>query len=194
MNAAMIIAHPDDDALFGGPFQRAHRWMNWHVVCVTHDAADGRGRELIEWQAQNGCQRVDFLKFHDEPADLSNGTSSFGPDEVAVRLHQLELKTDLILTHNEVGEYGHPHHVAVGQAVRSLYAGSVPILEFGYSLTETDFQIVVPDFHELALQCYRSQAECILYYYSRDRLCVSANYRWTKEQVGSRDIARANTF
>lgn len=180
MNAAMIIAHPDDDALFGGPFQRAHRWMKWHVICVTHESADGRGRELIEWQAKNNCQRVDFLEFRDRPADLSSGTSSFAPEEVVDRLRHLDLNTDLILTHNELGEYGHPHHIVVGQAVRSVYAGTVPILEFGHSLTDTDFRIVVPDFHELAIQCYRSQTDCILYHHSRDELCISADYRWTR--------------
>jgi LmbE family N-acetylglucosaminyl deacetylase len=194
MKAVLIIAHPDDDALFGGPFQRAHCWMQWYVICATYRAEDERGCELLEWQARNGCRQVDFLELEDAPADYASGTSSFGYEEVGRRLRELKLEADLILTHNGVGEYGHPHHIVIGQAVRALYSARVPLLEFGHSLPEVDFQITVPDFHELALRCYRSQAVNILDHYQTERLCISAGYRWVTPatpRVSQRHIGEA---
>ena len=177
--ALMIIAHPDDDALFGGPFQRAHREMEWEIVCTTYHAAHQRGRELARWQALNGCRDLAFLDLPDDPGDYEGGVSSFTEADVLARLGPLDLRADLCLTHNGRGEYGHPHHVVVGAAARRwAMAAGVLVLEFGFDLAEVDFYVEVPDFFEAAAACFASQAHLLRIHHEEDGLCRTAGYRW----------------
>lgn len=179
MRAVMIIAHPDDDALFGGPFQRAHCDKEWQVVCATYNATHQRGRELVRWQAVNDCFNTAFLDLHDDPSDYERGVSSFSEVDVLARLARLNLNADLCLTHNDAGEYGHPHHMVVGAAARRwAIAQGVPVLEFGFGLEKSDFNITVSDFFDEATACYSSQAHLLRIHHREDGLCRKASYRW----------------
>jgi LmbE family N-acetylglucosaminyl deacetylase len=174
----MVIAHPDDDALFGGPFQRSHVQYNWHVVCATYARTDPRGLELAAWQACNGCKRVDFLGLPDDPRDFETGTSSITAEEVAHRLAALDIDAELCLTHNSIGEYGHIHHVIVARGVRQWLTGrSMAAIEFGYGLPDCDIRLDVRDFLEDAIACYPSQEHLIRAHHAEERLCRTGTYR-----------------
>ena len=186
--AIMIVAHPDDDALFGGPFQRAFAGYSWHVVSATYSADHPRGRELCRWQRMNGCEDVTFLDLPDDPDDYECGVSSFSPECVFTRLQRLDLSADLCVTHNPHGEYGHPHHVVVGKAVRRWAASrAVPVLEFGFGLETVDFTIEVADFFDAAAGCFASQAHLLQAHHAEDGLCRAAGYRWHVPAQGTAD-------
>lgn len=175
----IIVAHPDDDAIFAGPYQLASRWIDWQVVCVTHQAGDERGRELVDWQARAGGT-VHFLGMADDPADLKRKVSGFSEDEVRLRLEALDFDPELVLTHDPGGEYGHPHHVTVSRAVLGMYPG-VPKITFAHYLKTPDFKIEVPDFAKQAMEAYPSQRKVIRHFHRKLKCCRIGRYRLADE-------------
>lgn len=173
--ALLIVAHPDDDAIFCGPFQIAHRWMQWQAVCVTYHPGDDRACEMIRWQGQIGGQPPLFCGFPDDPQDLKRKQSSFSAETVAVALGALDVRPDLIVTHDLGGEYGHPHHVTTAQAVRSAFA-SVPIVAFGHYRRDANFRLEVPDFFKAAVTAFPSQRKVIKHLNRKLKCCRRGSY------------------
>src|SRR5262245_39796079 len=87
---AIIVAHPDDDALFAGPLQIELDWIDWTVVCATYSPDSKRGQEMIAWQGHLGVDKVHFLNFKDDGDDLLRHVSSFGEDDVICRLKEVD--------------------------------------------------------------------------------------------------------
>jgi LmbE family N-acetylglucosaminyl deacetylase len=127
----LVVAHPDDDALFAGELQRRLGMFTWGVVCVTYQADSVRARELVSWQRALGTlpENLHFLGLNDDPSDITSGHSSFSVDEVAARLRELSLSCRLVVTHDVDGEYGHPHH-AVTHAAACMVFSDTPRLHF----------------------------------------------------------------
>lgn len=172
----IVVAHPDDDALFGGPFQLANNWIEWHVVCATYLEGDERGGELVEWQRRLGAKSVAFLGLSDCWDGGSHDIGFTADDVLRLMRQQLSVKPDLVLTHNSRGEYGHPHHVAVGKAVRQLF-GDRRIIEFAHGLDEYDFEVHVPDMLSAVRACYASQAPVIELLHDQSDCCRRGRYR-----------------
>lgn len=100
MNAVVLHAHPDDELLFAGALMASTPW-NWQTISLT------RGRPYPGLS----------LGFADEWRILHRSEYEAWKDAVAA----LNLKTDLVVTHNAMGEYGHPHHMAVHQIAHELF-------------------------------------------------------------------------
>lgn len=114
----MIVAHPDDELLWGGGHLMDGNYL---VVSVTRGYDKVRSAEFEKVVTESG----------NEPLIL------FYPDKVAGRRDDWQkvrqgimndLKTvmeykdwELIVTHNEDGEYGHQHHKLVHQFVTDIY-------------------------------------------------------------------------
>lgn len=171
----IVVAHPDDDVIFAGPYQLANPWMEWLVVCATHDADDERGREMVAWQTDIGGRAL-FLGFPDDPRDYKRKASSFSPEELRERLDALELMPDLILTHDPAGEYGHPHHVTVSKAVLGMCPG-IPKLTFAHFLKSQGFKVQVASFVKRAMAAYPSQRKVIRYHHLTRQCCRVGWYR-----------------
>lgn len=172
----IVVAHPDDDALFGGPFQLANNWIEWHVICATYEEQDERAAELVEWQRRMGAKSVAFLGLADH-WDGGSHDMGFTADDVLRRLKQQpSIDPDLVLTHNALGEYGHPHHAAVGRAVRRLFA-TRKIIEFAHGLDEYDFEVHVPDMFAAVRACHASQAPVIEFFHDQSDCCRRGRYR-----------------
>lgn len=100
MNAVVLHAHPDDELLFADGLMAAKPW-NWTTVCLT------KGRPY------SGVS----LGFSDEWRILHR--TEYEAWRAAV--DALGLTPDLVVTHNAMGEYGHPHHMAVHQIAHELF-------------------------------------------------------------------------
>jgi hypothetical protein len=118
----LIVAHPDDESLFGG--ETLTCTSGWTVVCVTNASNKQRCREFIE--AMESIHANYTLLDHAD--HLQNG--NFGP-RLEEQLSALmdEFPYELVVTHNAAGEYGHPQHRAVHRLVRRL-AGQRPLYVF----------------------------------------------------------------
>jgi hypothetical protein len=110
VNALVVHAHPDDELLFAGALMEARPDWNWLTVSLTGGmrAAKYPGVSLgmpDEWR----------ILSVPEYREWRNAVAGLG------------LKADVILTHNRLGEYGHPHHMTVHKIAHELYG---PVWDF----------------------------------------------------------------
>src|SRR5690349_14243249 len=104
MQALVVVAHPDDEALFFSGLVMSKK-AYWHIVCVTDGNADGKG-ESRQTQFQRSCKALGAK--HSTCLNLT--------DQFEVRLDQNRLINALqpfhqykkVFTHSVLGEYGHP--------------------------------------------------------------------------------------
>lgn len=118
----MIVAHPDDEVLWGGLNLLSQ--PGWFVVCSTHANHPERSQEFYKTMKLIGgdirfkmFDVPDVFTYDDRVADaLYNDT----PFDLCLR----ELASQswkVVLTHNEVGEYGHAHHKKVHRMVKTYF-------------------------------------------------------------------------
>ncbi len=104
MNALVLHAHPDDELLFAGALMLSRPDWTWTTVALTGGA---RKREYP------GIS----LGFPDEWRILTVDEYHDWQDAVDA----LDLRPDITFTHNAMGEYGHPHHMAVHRIAHELF-------------------------------------------------------------------------
>tara|TARA_B100001250_G_scaffold413196_1_gene446533 strand:- start:968 stop:1519 length:552 start_codon:yes stop_codon:yes gene_type:complete len=107
----MIVAHPDDEIIFGGALLQEG---NWKVICLTNGDNTTRCKEFQEVMNILG---LDY-EIWDYP-DKWGGDF----DRKSVREKLLPIikdKYNKIVTHNEDGEYGHSQHIATNEIVMEL--------------------------------------------------------------------------
>jgi LmbE family N-acetylglucosaminyl deacetylase len=109
----MIVAHPDDETIFGGA--QLIREAGWLVVCVTN--------------GDNKVRRKEFTKvMHRVNAEYEMWTFK---DRWKGDFDRSRLKSELIrvldrrpvrkiVTHSLQGEYGHTQHIAISELLHEL--------------------------------------------------------------------------
>ena len=116
----LVVAHPDDCVIFGWPIMKKYDAIEWRILYMTYDKEQPRGKEVEEFWKEQGVP-VDFCGVVDDHVDLDRGTIvSFDKDQVKRQILRLATGCDLVVTHGENGEYGHPHHVFVHQTIRMI--------------------------------------------------------------------------
>jgi LmbE family N-acetylglucosaminyl deacetylase len=112
MNALCMVAHPDDCVIFGYSYIHNHPEYNWTVGYLTYTESDVRGAEIAAfWRRRNVC--TVFLGHVDDYRDLETQQLSFDAEMACQDIQRLVQKYDLILTHDQHGDYGHLHHAFV---------------------------------------------------------------------------------
>lgn len=117
IKALCLVAHPDDCVIFGLSYIHNHPEMNWTIGYLTYTESDPRGAELAAFWRKRNINCV-FLGFVDDYRDLETKTLSFDAESAAWNLQELADHYDLVLTHDEHGDYGHLHHVFVHNCVK----------------------------------------------------------------------------
>lgn len=117
---AMIVAHPDDEALWAGGFILDHLDWDWTVVTLCRASDPDRAPKF--------AQAMDCVKAYGAMADMDDGPEQVPLPIAAVQEQILSLLPnrhfDLILTHGPEGEYTfHRRHVEVCEAVLGLWRG-----------------------------------------------------------------------
>jgi LmbE family N-acetylglucosaminyl deacetylase len=173
VSCLLVVSHPDDDALFAGQLQSKLSGAAWTVVCVTFHREHQRAAELLAWQASLGTAPGDvfFLGHPDDPEDWRQRRSSIDRREVERGLARLSLAPDLVVTHNDRGEYGHPHHVLTHRAAVNVYRDP-PILVFGMGLSHVDIALPCPDKPRILRDYFPSQRKAVARLArTREKLC-----------------------
>ena len=111
----MVVAHPDDEAIFGFA-QLALSSANWRVVCVTNGDNPERRREFLKVSRALGVNS-DIWRFKDERWATF---SSDDQERIALRVQEIckRERIENVLTHGLGGEYGHCQHRALHRVVR----------------------------------------------------------------------------
>lgn len=114
----MIVAHPDDEILFGGSqlFE-----PGWKVVCVTNADNPVRCLEFNKIMRILNCD-FEIWSYPDRFHTLFDEKISFDLQQTIIGRSYSK-----IVTHNFDGEYGHPHHI---QLHRILAAMDLPLWVF----------------------------------------------------------------
>lgn len=104
MNAAIIHAHPDDELLFAGGLLEQHPEWTWTLVSLTTTPQASAYPGIV--LGHDDVWRILTM------AEYRAWRSS---------LAGLGLSPDVVFTHNQLGEYGHPHHLTVHAIVHELF-------------------------------------------------------------------------
>nr|QZX43103.1 N acetylglucosaminyl phosphatidylinositol deacetylase [Mimivirus sp.] len=120
----MIVAHPDDETIFGGRYLIENQ--GWKVVCVTN--ASSKSSNILSLKRYD--RRKDFiyimnkLKCQYEIWDYEDNqfNANWNKNKLLARLENLFLdkKYKIILTHNLDGEYGHIQHKYISKLVHDI--------------------------------------------------------------------------
>lgn len=120
MKRAVVVAHPDDETLWAGGLIIRHPG-DWTIICCSVPRADP----------------IRAVKFHDACKILGAEGQVFPHQESPANeemtwLEEIDLSPfDHIVTHNNMGEYGHLQHKQVHRHVVRKY-GKKKITTFGY--------------------------------------------------------------
>lgn len=125
MKAVLAVAHPDDCVIFGWPIVKAHPEWDWKIVYLTYTRDDPRGREAARFWDKQNIPTV-FLGFEDHYRDLEQGyISTFDTKLASGILKNNLVNTDVIVTHNADGDYGHIHHKFVNNVADEMDAPKI---------------------------------------------------------------------
>jgi hypothetical protein len=127
MKAVAMVAHPDDCVIFAYSYIHNHPEYAWTVCYLTYTESDARGQEFATfWSQRNVATK--FLGYVDDWHDIENQRISFNEHCACQDIELAIADQDLLLTHDENGDYGHIHHVfvnrcTVGHPQRVTFAG-----------------------------------------------------------------------
>ena len=118
MKALCLVAHPDDCVIFGLSYIHDHPELDWTIGYLTYTAQDTRGAELAAFWQRRKIECV-FLGFEDHWHDNEQKQFTRWTQEHAEQAcWALARDFDLVLTHDQSGDYGHIHHVLVHNSVQ----------------------------------------------------------------------------
>lgn len=117
VNNLMIVAHPDDEILWGG----AHLIEdNYLVVCITCGTNKVRVNEFV--QVMNSTKDKFIMLGYPDKTNGERDNWDNHRDSITSQLDKIiSLKDwDNIVTHNPDGEYGHIHHKMTSELVTNV--------------------------------------------------------------------------
>ena len=129
----MIVAHPDDESLFGGA--QLITEGGWKVICVTNGDNPIRRAEFEEVMYVTNS-KYEMWDYHDEyhvPLEEENLLADL---ERVIK----EETWEKIVTHNQYGDYGHPHHKQVHFLVKKIVNNFLVFDFFGKQLPDKVWQ------------------------------------------------------
>lgn len=128
--AVIVVSHPDDETIFCGGTLLYYPDWEWIIVCMTWEESSVRYlqfQKAMQYFSSLGVNIKSFLTLKQEdvvkegegriPGELS--TEQF--ESWKKSLINLKLNPDIVFTHNQRGEYGHPHHIALNKIVNQTY-------------------------------------------------------------------------
>lgn len=111
-NKLMVVAHPDDETIFGGA--QLIQEKGWKVVCVTNANNRRRAREFVKTMKLVGAD-FEIWNYRD--------TYSYNFDRRSLKRDLCRLvkqnRFKKVVTHNSLGEYGHPQHQVIANIMRN---------------------------------------------------------------------------
>lgn len=109
----MIVCHPDDEIIFGGSALLEEK--GWRVVCLTN-GSNNRSEEFKT--SMHFCSSLDYECYNIE--DVLHKPLDQERIEEIVALELSSKKWKKIVTHNSIGEYGHPHHKQIHETIKKI--------------------------------------------------------------------------
>jgi LmbE family N-acetylglucosaminyl deacetylase len=150
----MFVAHPDDELLFGGIALLEEQ--NWKVVCLTNQNNDTR---RFEFGKSMRDLAVPLFKMYDLKDDINTPLDNQRLEEI-IKNEMNSQKWTKVVTHNNIGEYGHPHHKQVHDTVRKILNNDDMLWVFDKDETYNN-QTIVKEKTDIFLNRYKSQKDIL---------------------------------
>jgi LmbE family N-acetylglucosaminyl deacetylase len=135
-NILIIVAHPDDELLFGGSALLEEQ--NWKVVCLTNKSNETR---KFEFEKSMRDLAVPIFKMYDLKDDINSPLDTQRLEEI-IRGELGNKNWSKVVTHNNIGEYGHPHHKQVHDTVKNILGNDNLLWVFDKDKTYVNENIV----------------------------------------------------
>ena len=117
MKALCLVAHPDDCVIFAYSYIHNHPEHVWTIGYLTYTEHDPRGAEMSAFWRRRGIDTI-FLGFEDHWHDQEQQQlTCWDLSYAEVKCWNLAKDYDLVLTHDQHGDYGHIHHRVVHDSV-----------------------------------------------------------------------------
>lgn len=112
----MVVAHPDDETLFGGGELLQHKG-EYKVVCLDYGNHLVRHKEFISAMEKLGVEKWEH--WDGEPYKSS---TAYNESVLIPRLQRVleEQEWEKVVTHNQGGEYGHYRHIGTHNVMARL--------------------------------------------------------------------------
>lgn len=113
----MIVAHPDDETIWGGDHLLEEDYVVVCITCGTNKIRDKEIRNVLDVSDDELIK----LGYPDNPGGIVSDWEGYKED-IAKDLDEILTmkKYDKIVTHNPQGEYGHKHHIMTNHIVTYL--------------------------------------------------------------------------
>lgn len=113
----MIVAHPDDETIWGGDHLLEEDYVVVCITCGTNKIRDKEIRNVLDVSDDELIK----LGYPDNPGGIVSDWEGYKED-IAKDLDEILTmkKYDKIVTHNPQGEYGHKHHIMTNHMVTYL--------------------------------------------------------------------------
>ncbi len=163
-NKLMIVTHPDDELLWGGEHLLEDDYL---VVCITNGYNDTRRAEFEAVVAETGDKAL-ILSYPDKIGS-KRSSWNFWREDIEQDLETILSYKDweLVVTHNEDGEYGHQQHKMTSESVTKVYEElgcTAPLYYFGkyYKIEDVPY-----DLEEMDKETYNRKREIAKIYKSQ---------------------------
>jgi len=158
VNKLMVVAHPDDETLFGGGELLKHKG-EYKVVCLDYGNHLVRHKEFICAMEQLGVEKWEHWDGEPYKSSVSYNESILIP-----RLQRVldEKDWEKVVTHNQGGEYGHYRHIGTHNVMARLVPDKLWIFDTCSKepLSEDIKQIK----DEVLKSCYLSQKQVLRWF------------------------------
>lgn len=172
MKKLMVVAHPDDETIWGGRRITGDPRNTWHVICCTMPG--DRERVARFGDALNVLGATgEILPIPDETRPMSLDEQSIVTGRVSDFLTENDI-TELV-THGPAGEYGHPRHKQLNQLITSTFNDVASVMWFSLSATD---RIWPKGRHFRALEVYFGSIPYGLDSYRYLNSSVHSSSRW----------------
>jgi len=106
----MIVAHPDDELIFGGA-ELIKYGSEYKVICLTNKSNEIRSKEFKRVMEKLNVGSWEMFDYE----DALYPTQQFDLEDIL-----MSRQWEKVVTHNPIGEYGHPQHKLVFDAVLNI--------------------------------------------------------------------------
>jgi hypothetical protein len=110
----MIVAHPDDELIFGYPYWK-HYPQNFCIIVVTNGDNSIRANEFKNFMKYAKIGSYEIWNYKDS---IKNTFEKSLHDYLTIVLSSRRWKC--VITHNFDGEYGHPQHIFLSRNIPSI--------------------------------------------------------------------------